>query len=308
MEADFRVANFTKARVDSADLRSANFSRANLRKAAFTGANLTGANLSKANLSEAILVEANLKRADLKGANFLGAILVATSISDLDLSNVVGLQDVQHVGPSYVSTDTLVQSKGQLPEAFLRGCGLSDWEIEQAKLYDPDLSNQEIDEILYRVHNLRANQALQISPLFISYSHSDGKFVDKMGDHLSKKGIRFWRDIHDLKAGKIEKQIDQAISQNRTVLLVLSENSFKSDWVQHEVRQAREEEQKSGRDVLCPITLDPTWNYKDNRWPKRIMEQIMEYNILDFSEWQDDSKFESMFRKLLDGLELFYKG
>lgn len=44
------------------------------------------------------------------------------------------------------------------------------------------------------------------------------------------------------------------------------------------------------------------------RWPKRIMEQIMEYNILDFSEWEDDVKFEGMFSKLIDGLELFYKG
>ena len=41
---------------------------------------------------------------------------------------------------------------------------------------------------------------------------------------------------------------------------------------------------------------------------KRVMEQIMEYNILDFSEWKDNSKFDSMFRKLIDGLELFYKG
>ena len=37
------------------------------------------------------------------------------------------------------------------------------------------------------------------------------------------------------------------------------------------------------------------------------MEQIMEYDILDFSAWQDDSKFDGMFRKLLDGLGLFYK-
>jgi hypothetical protein len=38
------------------------------------------------------------------------------------------------------------------------------------------------------------------------------------------------------------------------------------------------------------------------------MEQIMEYNILDFSDWKDDSKFEDMFRKLIDRLGLFYKG
>jgi len=38
------------------------------------------------------------------------------------------------------------------------------------------------------------------------------------------------------------------------------------------------------------------------------MEQGMEYKILDFSAWEDDWKFENMFRKLIEGLELFYKG
>jgi hypothetical protein len=90
------------------------------------------------------------------------------------------------------------------------------------------------------------------------------------------------------------------------VLLVLSENSIKSDWVEHEVRTARDLEKDMGRDVLCPVALDDSW--KSSRWPKRVMEQIMEYNILDFSEWKDDSKFDGMFRKLIDGLELFYKG
>ena len=90
------------------------------------------------------------------------------------------------------------------------------------------------------------------------------------------------------------------------MLLIISEHSSNSDWVEHEVRTARELEKSTARDLLCPVALDNTW--KDSRWPKRVMEQIMEYNILDFSDWKDDSKFEGMFRKLIDGLELFYKG
>jgi len=135
-------------------------------------------------------------------------------------------------------------------------------------------------------------------------SHSE--FVDKVGNSLRDKGIRYWRDIHDMKAGRIEKQIDQAIRQNPTVLVVLSSHSLSSDWVEHEVRAARASEKEMGRDVLCPVALDDSW--KASPWPKRIMEQVMAYNILDFSEWQDDSKFDAMFRKLIDGLELFYKG
>jgi hypothetical protein len=38
------------------------------------------------------------------------------------------------------------------------------------------------------------------------------------------------------------------------------------------------------------------------------MEQVMEYNILGFSVWDDDGRFGSTFDKLIDGLELFCKG
>jgi hypothetical protein len=60
-----------------------------------------------------------------------------------------------------------------------------------------------------------------------------------------------------------------------------------------------------GRDVLCPIALDDSW--KNSPWPQRVMEQVMEYNILDFSAWRDDTEFAAIFNKLINGLELFYK-
>lgn len=103
----------------------------------------------------------------------------------------------------------------------------------------------------------------------------------------------------------METQIDRAIQQNPTVLLVLSKNSLASDWVQHEVRKARELEKALGRDALCPVALDDSW--KSARWPARMMEQVTEYNILDFSQWKDEITFEVTFAKLLGGLDLFYK-
>jgi hypothetical protein len=112
--------------------------------------------------------------------------------------------------------------------------------------------------------------------------------------------------VHHAISGRLEKQIGRAIQLNPTVLLILSEHSLKSDWVEYEVRAARELEKEMGRDVLCPVALDDSW--KNSPWPKRIMEQIIEYNILDFSNWKNDSKFGRTFNKLIDGLELFYKG
>jgi len=305
-EAILWDANLGGAKLYDTNLNSAYLSGAYLREASISGADFSEANLSEVDLQEALIERVNFVDTYFAGCNFLKARLSYSIFGNSDLSEAKGLESIHHSGPSHIRRDVYVVSRGNIPAAFLQGCGLSDWEVEAVKLYDPELNNGQVNQILYKMYDVRASQALQVSPLFISYSHGDSKFVNKIGDSLNHKGIRYWRDIHELKAGRIEKQIDHAIQQNPTVLLVLSRRSLGSDWVEHEVRTARGLEKEIGRDVLCPVTLDGSW--KSNKWPKRVMEQIMEYNILDFSEWKDDSKFAGMFRKLIDGLELFYKG
>lgn len=315
IKIDLRGANLRKADLGGADLRGADFRGADLGGTDLGGANLMGTDFEEADLERASLVRADLERANLKGANLRktdlgranleGARIGETLFGGNDLSETEGLDEVWHLEPSTIGTDTLRNSKGIIPVRFLRGCGLSDWEIESAKLYQPGLSAKEVNDIIYRIYDLRANQAIQINPMFISYSRTDSAFVDEMEKHLDEKGIRFWRDIHDATSGRLEKVVDRAIRQNPIVLLVLSEHSVKSDWVEHEARTARELEKELGRDVLCPVALDDAW--KDCKWPARLREQIEEYHILDFSKWQDEAEFANMFRKLVDGLDLFYK-
>jgi uncharacterized protein YjbI with pentapeptide repeats len=298
--ADLRDADLSGVDLSDADLHQADLTQANLSKANLSGANLSESNLNFTYLNQAILNQTNLYR-----TNFNKTIFGKTSIGGIDFSETSGMENVTHRAPSPISTDTIRLSKGRIPEVFLRGCGLTDWEIESAQLYDPNLTNEKLISIQYHIYDLRATQSIQISPLFISYSHTDKKFVDKLEKSLIAKGIRFWRDIHNMTAGKMETQIDHAIRQNPTVLLILSKNSMNSDWVLHEVRKARELEKELGRDALCPIALDDGW--KSSRWPQRVMEQIMEYNILDFSKWEDETTFQVKFAKLLSGLDLFYK-
>lgn len=313
--ADLTCANLYSANLTAAILANANLGSATLSDTNLTGADITDADLSVAHLDRAKLRGADLSRtyisgtdfngADLAGADFTEVDLEGASFGDLDLSQVKGLETVDHGSPSTIGLDTINKSRGDIPEVFLRGCGLSDWQIETVKLYQPDLSLGEITSILYRIHDLRAHQAIQINPLFISYSHTDNLFVDEMENYLNEKGVRFWRDVHHATAGRLERQVDRAIRLNPTVLLVLSEHSVQSDWVQHEVRLARKLEVETKRDVLCPVALDDRW--KTCRWPERLREQVMEYNILDFSGWRDGDIFRRMFTRLLDGLDLFYK-
>ncbi len=314
-EADLSDADFTVANLSGTSIKVGQLMRSNFMGAKFNGAvlidayldfaNFTAANLNDADLTGATLLSANLKSAKLQNVKFNKTVIGDTIFGEGDLSQIESAEYADHREPSTVGLDAIAFSKGKIPESFLRGCGLSDLEIEYSKLYNPDLSNEEINKIVYKIYDLRATQALQISPLFISYSHGDSVFVNRLENGLNKTGVRFWRDIHDATVGRLETQIDRAIRQNPTVLLVLSKNSIKSDWVEHEVRKARELEKELGRDALCPIALDDGW--KSSPWPKRVMEQVMEYNILDFSDWEDKSAFEGKFAKLLNGLDLFYK-
>jgi uncharacterized protein YjbI with pentapeptide repeats len=314
--ADLTFAYLDHADLTGVDLREADLGEADLVGAILKEARLGGANLGGTDLKVADLRKADLREADLSGAyledtnledaRLIGVIFGATTIAHVNLSKVDRLEKSRHISPSNISTSTIQLSLGKIPETFLRGCGISDLDIEYANLYNPDLSNHEIDEILYKIRSLRAQQPLQTSPLFISYSQADSEFVEKVVAQFNDRGIRFWRDVHQAKAGLLKKQIDRAIRYNQTVLLVLSENSIEHDWVQHEVRFARELEQGTARHVLYPVALDDSW--KSSSWSKRVMEQVMENNILDFSKWEDEDEFKKQFGKLVNGLDLFYKG
>lgn len=304
-DAYLRRAIFDDAILYEANLHGVDLSKASLRRASLKLANLKETNLFRANLQEAHLQGANLQQTKLEGADFDSVWLSNTQFNEVDISKCLHLEACHHMGQSDISTSTFEKSQGQILIKFLRGCGLSDWEIESVKLYQPNLSNQEIIDINYRIIDIRMTQAIQINPLFISYSHADSAFVDKIGEALTKKGVRYWRDIHNAKAGKLEKQVDRAMRLNPIVLIVLSETSTNSDWVEFEAGKARKLEKELGRDVLCPVAIDDSW--KDCDWPGRLRTQIENYNILPFKGWEDQAVFDRMFAKLLGGLDLFYK-
>jgi len=313
--AQLHGADLTEIRCQGSDFSSTNLIGVDLseglcQRANFSRADLSRADLSSAVMSECIFQESGLQSSlfintNLINADFTGAHFGFTTFSGIDLSETQGLESTHHWSGSDISTNTLRFSKGKIPEVFLRGCGLSDWEIVSATLFSPDINNEDINNAVYEMFNKRAMQSIQISPLFISYSHADTPFVVRLEKQLTSIGVRYWRDVHNATSGRLEKQIDRAMRKNPTVLLVLSKSSIESDWVEHEARLAREIEKEIGRDVLCPIALDNSW--KTAKWPARLMEQIKEYNILDYSKWADESVFEDKFNKMISGLDMFYK-
>ena len=201
-----------------------------------------------ANLSGADLSGANLSGTNLSGADFTDAQTEATQFGNVDLSVAKGLAAIKHDGPSTIGIDTIYKSHGKIPEAFLRGCGLRDWEIEAAKLYDPSLSSAQTTDLAYQVVHLRNSQPFQYYSCFISYSTRDQEFAERLHADLQAKGVRCWFAPHDIHGGqKIHEQIDEAIRLHDRLLLILSEHSMSSEWVKTEIAKARRRETKIGR-------------------------------------------------------------
>ena len=137
--------------------------------------------------------------------------------------------------------------------------------------------------------------------VFFSYSTQDARFAEKLERRLQAVGFNVFRDVHDVVAGRLDKQLKESIDKTDTLLLIFSEHSAGSDWVEWEVQIARDREKRDSIDLLCPISLDDAW--RTATWNGPLMHQIKDYAILDFSK---PSKFDAMFDRLQRGLQTYY--
>jgi uncharacterized protein YjbI with pentapeptide repeats len=275
-------ANLAGARLIVANLTDANLSRAVLNRAnangaIFTRAYLYNANLSYARLNEANLGTAMLDGAELRGANLSGANLSHASLDDTrfgntNLTDVIGLETCEHLGPSIIDHGTL-RISGRLPPSFLRGVGLPDHLIEYLRSL--------------------LGEAIHFFSCFISYSSHDDDFARRIHADLQNNGVRCWFAPHDLKIGvKILDCLDAAIRVHDKVLLILSEHSICSDWVEDEVKKAFEEERTRKQTVLFPIRLDDAVLETKEAWAGVLRR---DRNIGDFRHWKDHDAYQRSF-------------
>jgi len=136
---------------------------------------------------------------------------------------------------------------------------------------------------------------------FISYSSKDADFAAKLHADLEKNGVRCWYAPEDIKIGEqFRQKIDDAIRDYDKLLLVLSESSVRSSWVQDEVEACFEREQRQRRQMLFPIRLDAAVMGTDQAWAATIRRR---WHIGDFSEWRDPAAYEVTFQRLLRDLK-----
>jgi len=272
----FSEANLSDANLSSSFLGSTDFSRANL-----SGASLSRADLSHTNLAYANLQKANLANVDLWDVDLTGAEIGWTMFAGDDLRSVKGLDTIIHRGPSSIGIDTLYKSEGNLSEAFLRGCGVPDTFITFARSL--------------------VGAAIDYYSAFISYSSKNTDIAERLYADLQSKNVRCWFAPEDIKIGdKFRQRIDDAIRIHDKLLVVLSEQSISSAWVEEEVEAAIEREHREKRLVLFPVRIDDAVIESGQAWAAALRRMR---HIGDFSKWKDHDSYSKAFERLLRDLK-----
>jgi len=144
-------------------------------------------------------------------------------------------------------------------------------------------------------------QPFQYYSCFISYSSRDEALAQRLHADLQDKGVRCWFAPEDLKIGdEFRSRIDESIQVYDRLLLILSEHSVKSRWVQKEVETAFEKESKEDRLVLFPVRIDDAVMHSRVGWAADIRRQR---HIGDFRQWKEHDVYQKAFHRLLHDLK-----
>ena len=295
-DANLERTSCRRTDFDSALCKRTNFAGMRAFLATFAGTDMRGAILDQAELKFCLFDMARVDDASLQGcdvryavlsnvrfknANFADATFGETKIALSDLTDAKGLTDLRHSGPSSIDMQTLLQSRN-LPDPFLKGIGV------------PDVA------IVY-YHSLAISASpIQLYSCFISYSSKDEEFCRRLHNDLQAAGVRCWFAPEDLKIGdRSRTRIEESIRIYDKLLIVLSEHSIRSPWVEHEIEAAFEQERRRSATVLFPIRLDDAMMDTNQAWAASIRR---ERHIGNFTGWKNHDAYQRAFDRLIRDL------
>jgi len=265
---DLKGAELWQAELSGADLTEANLRWGDLRWADLNGAKFGGAKLIRAKLGGA-----DLRRADLENTDFTDASVGSTVFGDNDLTTVKGLETVRHDGPSTIGIDTIYKSKGNIPEAFLRGAGVPE------------------DFITYM--KSLVGKAIDFYSCFISYSSKDDDFAQRLYADLQAKNVRCWKFDENAKWGEpVWGEIDTAIRHYDKLVVICSRHSLQSPPVIREIERALQKEDREHRNVLFPVRID---DYLFDEWDHSRKADVVSKVIGDFRGWENHAAYGKAF-------------
>ena len=297
--------NLSNSVMQAVDLKGANIAFSNLSYADLERADLSGtdlsqtdlswANLSGANLRNARLVGANLDMADLSGADLQGAVIInakmsstslsrakcgLTTISNCDLTGVIGLGEITHAGPSMIGLDTISRSKGQVDARFLDGAG--------------------VPQLLVEAQDALRNSMATYKRVLLVGSVNDGDFADKIKSALAEARVPSWvisaDDEESLTSGSTN--LDSAVYYDRVIILC-TVASLENPLTSRNFSSLVSNPGPTVRDSIITVATDDVFYQREDR----LCVGLREGKVVDFRGWDDEGRFKEALSALIREFE-----
>ena len=75
--------------------------------------------------------------------------------------------------------------------------------------------------------------------IFLSYSHKDSEYANRLADSLEAKGLEVWIDERIDYGARWPKVIQENLDRCTAFVVVMTPNSYESEWVQAQLTRAR---------------------------------------------------------------------
>jgi len=196
-------------------------------------------------------------------ANYLFAVLEK-------LDTAIGIEPVDHIAAKVSLSDgrALIVPIVYYAGAVWRASGQDAQKIHAYVIASP--INQPSREYLERAYHIEladvlANDRAWLARVldavaqprrtaFISYSHKDSSFVDRLVEDLVANGVGVWLDRWEIKVGdSINERVRKGIQDSDYLSVILSPHSVSSPWVREELNAAQVKQLESRQVVVLPV-------------------------------------------------------
>lgn len=276
VNTDLSLVDFSDVVADYAVFQSTNFSGS-----VFSHVAIIGSNLSEASFRDALVSFSQIENTELLSTDFTDSMFGQNTFINLDFGTTIGLSTVKHLSPSHLTLSSLLKSKFQIPREFLFGIGTP-------------------DDFVNFIAAMKGTP-IEYYSCFISYSSQNQDFASRLYADLQNSNVRCWLATEDLKIGdKFRTRIEESIRLHDKLLLILSETSVNSQWVESEVESAMERERKEDKTILFPVMLDNAVMDTTVAWAAEIRRTR---HIGDFLDWKNHGSYTKALDRLLRDLK-----
>lgn len=287
-EANLSGADLTNANLDRTNLDRANFSGADLTGASFNGANLSRTNLSEATLNEADFYEAVLNDVITGDANFHNCIIGYTVFQNCAMDAALGLDSVRHDAPSTIGLDTLLRSRGALPESFILGSG--------------------IPVAVVGIQDSVSDAPVTTLEVHISCANGDIEFARQLEDNLRDQGVRTWvfaegfrgNPLVDRRASSGEEEIERWVRHYDRLIVVCTAAGLDSETVRNDITAAQESENTNDRWTMFLVDADGTMASGRSRAARLLKEDHRVFDLAGQSAGSEE--YQAALAELIENL------